>query len=224
MGSSDLNLKKSWHVGRAANISAIAKAEADAIAERKKMAQRLSEIKEERKKEEIQKQLAEAGGKPATQRVEWMYSGGPNDSQGDAASEAFLLGKRTLDKLPAFQDKGNEALQKQSTDIGLAPAQNIPSSRDTAAKIREDPLLAIRRSEADAYNAMMNDPIKRRQLMASMGIDDSKHKPRSKEERHHRHRHHHHRRRHHDEKSDERGRSHRSRRSESRRDRRTSEF
>lgn len=201
MGSSDLNLKKSWHVGRAANISAIAKAEADAIAERKKLALRLNEIKEERKKEEIQKQLAAAGGKPVTQRVEWMYSGGPGDGQNDnAANEAFLLGKRSLDKLLASQDtEAKQQLQKQTSQDSLAPPSAVGNARDTAAKIREDPLLAIRRAEQDAYGAMMNDPIKRRQLLASLGIDDSKQESKGSKERHHKHRHHHRRRHHRDD-------------------------
>ncbi|KAK1764049.1 pre-mRNA-splicing factor CWC25 [Phialemonium atrogriseum] len=217
MGSSDLNLKKSWHVGRAANISAIAKAEADAIAERKKLALRLNEIKEERKKEEIQKQLAAAGGKPVTQRVEWMYSGGPGDGQnGDsAANEAFLLGKRTLDKLLVSQDNEAKELQKQASHDSLTPAQTVNTARDTASKIREDPLLAIRRQEAEAYGAMMNDPIKRRQLLASMGIDDPMAKSKSKEERRHKHRHHH-RRRHRDDDEDDEERSRKRRRSGSR--------
>ncbi|KAH8908061.1 hypothetical protein BR93DRAFT_592455 [Coniochaeta sp. PMI_546] len=217
MGSSDLNLKKSWHVGRAANITATAKAEAAAIEERKKTAARLAEIREERKKEEIQKQLAATTGKVVQERVEWMYSGGPSDgTNGDsAANEAYLLGKRSLNNL--LQDQEAKKLSKQASLESFAAVQKVASVRDTATKIREDPLLAIKRQEQQAYEAVMNDPIKRRQLLAQMGIDDSKSKSgksKDKEERRHKHRHHHRHRR--DSGSEEDRSSRKRRRSDSR--------
>ncbi|KAL2129205.1 hypothetical protein VTI74DRAFT_8084 [Chaetomium olivicolor] len=203
MGSGDLNMKKSWHPQRSGNVAATQKAEAEAIAERKKLQQRLQEIEEERRKEEIQKALEAAGGKARPQRVEWMYSG-PNDGQtGDAIeSEAYLLGKRRIDKL--LQDNDIKKLQKQPSQDTLAamPAVAVTNARDVAAKIREDPLLAIKRQEQQAYEAMMNDPIKRRQLLASMGIDDAQDKAKRKEERRHKHRHSHRSHRHRDDERD----------------------
>jgi len=209
-------MKKSWHPQRSGNIAATQKAETEAIAERKKLQQRLQEIEEERKKEEIQKALEAAGGKPRLQRVEWMYSG-PNDGQaGDAAeNEAYLLGKRRIDKL--LQDNDVKKLKKDASQeaIAAAPVAAVANSRDMAAKIREDPLLAIKRQEQQAYEAMMNDPIKRRQLLASMGIEDAQDKTKSKEERRHKHRHSHRSHRHHDDERDGERRS-RRRRSDSR--------
>ncbi|KAK3395582.1 pre-mRNA-splicing factor CWC25 [Sordaria brevicollis] len=215
MGSGDLNMKKSWHPQRSGNVAATQKAEAEAIAERKKLQQRLQEIEEERRKEEIQKALEAAGGKRKIDRVEWMYSG-PTDGQagGDSAeNEAYLLGKRRIDKLLQDNDT-KKALSKQpQQDLLSAAGQAAPTianARDVATKIREDPLLAIKRQEQQAYEAMMNDPIKRRQLLASMGIDDSQiAKKDGKEERRHKHRsHHHHHRseRHHRDRDDERER------------------
>ncbi|KAK1833207.1 pre-mRNA-splicing factor CWC25 [Podospora conica] len=189
MGSGDLNMKKSWHPQRSGNVAATQKAEADAIAERKKLQLRLQEIEEERRKEEIQKALEAAGGKRKIDRVEWMYSG-PNDGQtGDSAeSEAYLLGKRRIDKL--IQDNEMSKLSKQPSQDSVAVLPAINNARDIASKIREDPLLAIKRQEQQAYEAMMNDPIKRRQLLASMGMEDPQ-KDKKKEERRERHRHHH---------------------------------
>ncbi|KAK4033502.1 RNA-splicing factor [Parachaetomium inaequale] len=215
MGSGDLNMKKSWHPQRSGNIAATNKAEAEAIAERKKLQQRLQEIEEERKKEEIQKALEAAGGKPRLQRVEWMYSGPTDGQAGDAAeNEAYLLGKRRIDKL--LQDNDVKKLQKQPSQDALTaePVTVVANSRDVATKIREDPLLAIKRQEQQAYEAMMNDPIRRRQLLASMGIDDSQDKAKRKEERRHKHRHSHRAHRHHDDRDGER--HSRRRRSDSR--------
>ena len=189
MGSGDLNMKKSWHPQRSGNVAATQRAEAEALAERKKLQQRLQEIEEERRREEIQKALEAAGGKPRPQRVEWMYQGPSDHPGGDAAeNEAYLLGKRRIDKL--LQDNELKQLSKQGAQDG---ASNVPASgagatnaRDLAAKLREDPLLAIKRKEQEAYQAMMNDPIKRRQLLKSMGIDDAKLKEEKRSSRHHR--------------------------------------
>lgn len=205
-------MKKSWHPQRSGNIAATQKAETEALAERKKLQQRLQEIEEERRKEEIQKALEAAGGKARPQRVEWMYSG-PNDGQGGDAieSEAYLLGKRRIDKL--LQDNDIKKLQKQPSQevLAAAPAAVVTNARDMATKIREDPLLAIKRQEQQAYEAMMNDPIKRRQLLASMGIDDAQDKAKRKEERRHKHRHSHRSHRHRDDDRDRERRSRRQR-------------
>ncbi|KAK4457908.1 Pre-mRNA splicing factor-domain-containing protein [Cladorrhinum samala] len=215
MGSGDLNMKKSWHPQRSGNVAATHKAEAEAIAERKKLQQRLQEIEEERRKEEIQKALEAAGGKRKIDRVEWMYSGPTDGQAGDAAeSEAYLLGKRRIDKL--LQDNEVKKLSKQATQEELAVASATANTRDVAAKIREDPLLAIKRQEQQAYEAMMNDPIKRRQLLASMGIEDEQTKSKAKEERRHRHRSHHHRSHRHRDGSRGDDRHSRRRRSDSR--------
>ncbi|KAK0656286.1 Pre-mRNA splicing factor-domain-containing protein [Cercophora newfieldiana] len=216
MGAGDLNMKKSWHPQRSGNVAATQKAEAEAIAERKKLQLRLQEIEEERRKEEIQKTLEAAGGKRRIDRVEWMYAG-PTDGQvGDAAeSEAYLLGKRRIDKL--LQDNEVKKLSKQPSQDTLAALPAISNARDVASKVREDPLLAIKRQEQQAYEAMMNDPIKRRQLLASMGIEDPHQKPSRQEEKRGKHRHQHRSHRSRGEDRDDRGhRSSHRRRSDSR--------
>lgn len=45
--------------------------------------------------------------------------------------------------------------------------QNANTARDTAAKIREDPLLAIKKQEQAALAALMNRPDIRKQLRAA---------------------------------------------------------
>ncbi|KAK3363263.1 pre-mRNA-splicing factor CWC25 [Lasiosphaeria hispida] len=210
MGSGDLNMKKSWHPQRSGNVAATQKAEAEAISERKKLQLRLQEIEEERKKEEIQKTLEAAGGKRKIDRVEWMYAG-PTDGQvGDSAeSEAYLLGKRRIDKL--LQDNEIKKLAKQPSQDELAVVSTANNTRDIATKIREDPLLAIKRQEQQAYEAMMNDPIKRRQLLASIGIEDTQQKTKRREEKREKHHHRHRSSRHYgDDRGSER-RSHRRR-------------
>ncbi|KAI5456450.1 Pre-mRNA splicing factor-domain-containing protein [Mariannaea sp. PMI_226] len=209
MGGGDLNLKKSFHPALRRNQQAVYEEEQKALAERKRTQQRVNEIKEERAKEELQRQLEAAGGKKRIDRVDWMYQG-PTDGQIGTTeeTEAYLLGKRRIDNL--IKGTEHKKLEKQAGQESFMALQNANTARDTAAKIRDDPLLAIKRQEQAAYEAMMNNPTKRRQLLASMGVDDDKEKDRSKrrEERHRR------RHRHRSRSSDERHR--RRRRSYSR--------
>ncbi|TPX07755.1 uncharacterized protein E0L32_010547 [Thyridium curvatum] len=210
MGGGDLNLKKSWHPHLLTNQRRVWESEQAALAERKKTQERIAELKKERAEEEIQRQLEASGARKRVDRVEWMYQG-PTDGQVGTAEEreAFLLGKRRIDTI--LKDGETKKLEKHASQESFMALQNANSARDTASKIREDPLLAIKRQEQQAYEAMMTDPLKRRQLLASMGIVDEKEK--KKEDRHHKRRHHH-RRRHHDDDSDDE-RRHKRRRSDS---------
>ncbi|OAA70339.1 pre-mRNA-splicing factor CWC25 [Cordyceps fumosorosea ARSEF 2679] len=179
MGGGDLNLKKSFHPTLRRNQAAVYDEEQKALAERKRTQQRIDEIKEERAKEELQRQLEAAGGKKRVDRVDWMYQG-PTDGQAGTTEEmeAYLLGKRRIDNL--IKGNEHEKLEKNAGQETFMALQNANSARDTAAKIRDDPLLAIKRQEQAAYEAMMNDPIRRKQLLASMGkADDSDKKHRS---------------------------------------------
>lgn len=207
----DLNLKKSFHPGLLRNQAKVWEEEKRALDERKKTQQRISELKEERAREETQRQLEAAGHSKRIDRVDFLYNG-PTDGQTGTTEEqeGYLLGKRRIDNLIKGSD--HKKLEKQASQESFMALQTANTARDTAAKIREDPLLAIKRQEQAAYEAMMNDPIKRRQLLASMGVEDDgkKEKSRRREEKH-RKRH----RRDHDDSDDER-RHRRRRRSYSR--------
>ncbi|OTA97526.1 hypothetical protein M434DRAFT_391717 [Hypoxylon sp. CO27-5] len=198
-----LQLKKSYHPALLKNQRRVYEEEQKALEERKKTEARIQEIKEERAKEELQKQLAISGGRKVVDRVEWMYQG-PSDGQTGTTEEleGYLLGKRRIDNI-LTKGSDHEKLKKSAGTESFMALQNANTERDTAMKIREDPLLAIKKQEQAAYEAMMNDPIKRRQLLASMGQSEEKHSSRRREERHsRRHRHrshsreHRHRRRH----------------------------
>lgn len=209
MGGNDLNLKKSWHPQLMTNQRRVYDAEQAALQERKLTEARLEEIRRERQIEETQKQLEAAGGQKKVDRVEWMYQG-PNDGGRDEySSEAFLLGKRRIDSVLRGDDMKKVEKTAGPTGETPGPVPVIASARDTAAKIREDPLVAIKRQEQGAYQAMMKDPSKRRQLLAQMGIVEEKPKSKHREHREHRHRSH---RSHHRHRDDDYEREHRHRR------------
>ncbi|KAK8074987.1 hypothetical protein PG997_009650 [Apiospora hydei] len=161
MGGGDLNLKKSWHPGLMKNQARVYDEEKKALEERKRTEQRIRELKEERAKEEIQNQLEAAGNRKRVDRVDWMYSG-PSDTGGGTAEEleSYLLGKRRVDNLIKGTD--HQKLEKNAGEESFMALQNANTARDTAAKIRDDPLLAMKKQEQAAYEAIMKDPTRRR--------------------------------------------------------------
>jgi hypothetical protein len=209
----DLNLKKSWHPVLMSNQRRVWEEEKKALDERKRTEQRIKELKEERAKEEIQAKLEAAGSRKRVDRVDWMYQG-PSSGQAGTTEEmeGYLLGKRRIDGL--IKGTEHKKLEKQASEDSFMALQHANTLRDTAAKIREDPMLAIKRQEQAAYEAMMNDPIKRRQLLAAAGQSEEKVKKDKKEKKHRRH---HHRHREYDDSEDERRHKRRRRDDESHR-------
>ena len=199
----DLNLKKSWHPVLMSNQRRVWEEEKKALDERKRIEQMMKERQEERAIQEIQDMQEAAGGTKRAQRVEWMYSGPPAGQQGTTEEmEGYLLGKRRIDGL--IKGTENKKLEKGASEESFMALQKANTVRDTAAKIREDPMLAIKQKEQAAYEELMNDPVSRRRLLKEAGQDF---KPRDKERHKPRHSHHenrdgHHRshkRRHHDD-------------------------
>ncbi|KAK5937842.1 RNA-splicing factor [Knufia obscura] len=203
----DLNLKKSWHPSLMSNQKKVWEEEQKALEERKKIEQIRKERDEERQLQELQDLQEAAGGKKRQTRVDWMYSGPSSGQTGTTEeTEAFLLGKRRVDTL--LQGKEKESLQKAASQDAFIAVQNANTARDTALKVRDDPLLAIKKQEQAAYEAMMSDPIKRRMLLRAAGKDEEPEPERK------RRKHHHHSSRHKDRDEDSRSR-HRSSRHES---------
>jgi len=180
----DLNLKKSWHPQLLKNQERVWQEEKRALEERKRTEQWKKEREEERQLHELRKIQEAAGGKKILDRVDFLYSG---PAQGmDRTSEemeALLLGKRRVDGL--LTGKDNDILKKDAGTEGFLKAPTgVANQKDIVAKVREDPLLAIKRSEQEALEAFMKDPTKRRMLQEAMGVDGKK----EKKERRHRHR------------------------------------
>jgi hypothetical protein len=217
----DLNLKKSWHPVLMSNQKRVWAEENKALEERKKTDQVLKERAEERALLELEKLQEAAGGKKRTDRVDWMYNGpgagGPGAGGGVSEEmEGYLLGKRKLDGL--VQRAETDAMKKDAGEEGfMALNSNANSSRDIASKVASDPMLAIKKQEQAAYEAMMNDPARKRMLLQAAGKDEGSDKRESK----HKHRSRHHRdddghrskrRRHSNEDEEERSRRHHSHR------------
>ena len=195
----DLNLKKSWHPVLMSNQRRVWEEEKKALDERKRIEQMMKERQEERQIQELQEMQEAAGGKKRLNRVDWMYSGPSAGQTGTTEEmEGYLLGKRRVDGL--IKGTENKKLEKKSDEDSFMALQNANTVRDTAAKIREDPMLAIKKQEQAAYEELMNDPVKRRLLLKASGVDVA---PKEKEHRY---------RKHHRDERDGHHRSHKTRR------------
>ncbi|MCJ1305936.1 RNA-splicing factor [Hypocenomyce scalaris] len=182
----DLNLKKSWHPVLMSNQRRVWEEEKKALDERKRIDQMMKERAEERQIQELQEMQEAAGGKKRLNRVDWMYSG-PSSGQAGTTEEmeGYLLGKRRIDGL--IKGTEHKKLEKTATEDSFMALQNANTLKDTASKIREDPMLAIKKQEQAAYEAMMNDPVRRRLLLKAAGGDVQ---VTGKERKHRKHRHH----------------------------------
>jgi len=109
-------------------------------------------------------------------------------SQNPNDLEDYLLGKKRVDKILIGDE--NEKVNssplshipepsQHSPQIGAShknfiAVQNANTVRDVAAKVREDPLLAIKQQEAAAYESLMSNPLRLRELQERNGIKPSK--------------------------------------------------
>ena len=154
-GNNNFMSKKGWNPSNMANQVKVGEAEAAAIRIRKEEAKKEEEVRKERAQEAIKREQAIAAGRPINTRVDWMYEGPSSGQNGTKEElEAVLLGKSRIDRFV----KGNETEgMKKDADVGPA-AQSINMARDIQNKVREDPMLAIKRQEQQAYEKMMSDP------------------------------------------------------------------
>ncbi|GJJ09698.1 hypothetical protein Clacol_003922 [Clathrus columnatus] len=176
MGGGDLNMKKSWHPLLLKNQERVWLEEKKALEEKKKLDQLRKELEEERQLQELQRLQEEQTGKKRSERLEWMYATpatGSSTSTNDL--EDYLLGKKRVDKMLI----GDENAKASPRFLGAShknfiAVQNANTARDTASKIRDDPLFAIKQQEQAAYQALLSNPLRLRELQERNGIKVSK--------------------------------------------------
>lgn len=183
-------MKKSWHPVLMSNQERVWQEEQKALEERKRIEQMKKERQEERQIQELQDIQEAAGGTKRLNRVDWMYSG-PSSGQAGTTEEleGYLLGKRRVDGF--LKGTENKRLQKTSMEDSFMALQHANTIKDTTAKIREDPMLAIKKNQQAAFEALLNDPASRRRfLKATADVKVKKEKREESGPKHRRHRHH----------------------------------
>ncbi|OBZ68607.1 Pre-mRNA-splicing factor CWC25 [Grifola frondosa] len=178
-------MKKSWHPLLLKNQERVWLEEKKALEEKKKLDQLRKEKEEERQLQELQRLQEEQTGKKRQEKLEWMYATpATGSSQNQNELEDYLLGKKRVDKmLTADENEKIGAAHKNFIAI-----QYANTMRDTAAKIREDPLLAIKQQEQAAYQALMSNPLRLREMQERNGIKPKKDK-KSKKDKKEKHKH-----------------------------------
>ncbi|KAH9004052.1 Pre-mRNA splicing factor-domain-containing protein [Lactarius hatsudake] len=204
MGGGDLNMKKSWHPLLMKNQERVWLEEKKAVRRDNSKSislmsshsshlssrKRKSSINFARKRkknanlQELQRLQEEQTGKKRTEKLEWMYATpATGSSQNPNDLEDYLLGKKRVDKILI----GTENEKIGAAHKNFIAVQNANNARDVAAKIREDPLLAIKQQEAAAYETLMSNPLRLREMQERNGIKPSKKekkdKKREKQER-----------------------------------------
>ncbi|EKM61339.1 uncharacterized protein PHACADRAFT_247880 [Phanerochaete carnosa HHB-10118-sp] len=182
MGGGDLNMKKSWHPLLLKNQERVWLEEKKALEEKKKLDQLRKEKEEERQLQELQRLQEEQTGNKRQEKLEWMYATPATGSGANANElEDYLLGKKRVDKILTADE--NEKLG--AAHRNFIATQYANTARDVAAKIREDPLLAIKQQEQAAYQALMSNPLRLRQMQEKAGIKPKKDKKDNKEKKKH---------------------------------------
>ncbi|KAG7452364.1 uncharacterized protein BT62DRAFT_926559 [Guyanagaster necrorhizus] len=180
MGGGDLNMKKSWHPLLLKNQERVWLEEKKALEEKKKLDQLRKEKEEERQLQELQRLQEEKTGKKRTEKLEWMYTTpATGSSQNPNDLEDYLLGKKRVDKILTADDNAKLGASHKN----FIAVQNANNARDIAAKIREDPLLAIKQQEQAAYETLMANPLRLREMQERNGIKPKKDKKQKKLEK-----------------------------------------
>ena len=207
-------MKKSWHPLLMKNQERVWLEEKKALEEKKKLDQLRKEKEEERQLQELQRLQEEQTGKKRTEKLEWMYSTPATGSSTNPNDlEDYLLGKKRVDKMLT----ADEHAKLGASHKNFIAVQNANNARDIAAKIREDPLLAIKQQEQAAYQALLSNPLRLREMQerAGMKVKDKKDKKDRKREKEEKKRRKEERRRHRDSRSRSPDTRHRSRHSRS---------
>jgi len=207
MGGGDLNMKKSWHPLLLKNQERVWLEEKKALEEKKKLDQLRKEKEEERQLQELQRLQEEQTGKKRTEKLEWMYSTPATGStQNPNDLEDYLLGKKRVDKMLSAEDNAKVGAAHKN----FIAVQNANNARDIASKIRDDPLLAIKQQEQAAYQALLSNPLRLREMQERNGVKPKKDKSEKKKEKEERRREKEERRRRRHEGKERRRRSSRS--------------
>jgi len=160
-------MKKSWHPLLMKNQERVWLEEKKALEERKKLDQLKKEKEEERQLQELQRMQEEQTGRKRAEKLEWMYATPATGSGANSNDlEDYLLGKKRVDKLLVGDE--NQALG--ASHKNFIAIQHANTIRDTAAKVREDPLFMIKQQEQAALQALRENPLRLKEMQERNGL------------------------------------------------------
>ena len=168
-GLSFLN-KKSWHTGTIKNNENVWIAQQKKQAEEEAVKEIQKKLAEERQMDDLVDMQAMAGHKSTKKaRVDWMYEA--PGMQSAEANEDFLTGKKEAkiekdnDLTQLANERSGVLIHGKEASGGTAAAPRVQlNPRDMALKVREDPMLAIKKQEQASLQHILNNPVKMAQL------------------------------------------------------------
>ena len=149
--------------------------------------------------QELQRMQEEQTGRKRQERLDWMYATPASGSTTNAADlEEYLLGKKRVDKMligdehakvrcaliQPTAEHANGLLQLGASHKDFIAVQNANTQRDIMSKLREDPLLAIKQQEQAAYQSLMNNPLRLKELKEKSGAVKDKKSKKDKKRKH----------------------------------------
>ncbi|GAX83794.1 hypothetical protein CEUSTIGMA_g11219.t1 [Chlamydomonas eustigma] len=176
--------KKPWHPARFSNQEEVWKREAAAAAEAKKAEELRKQLEEERKKNEFIQMAEDAGHLRRGDRLDWMYQGGMAAKE-DAAkrAEEHLMGKAASlaagGVIPQEMSKCEQTSALPSFMTNATPA----SQNEAWARLNNDPLLMIKKRQADQLKSIRDNPIKMQQIIQEVQAGKHKDKKKKKEKK-----------------------------------------
>lgn len=129
-----------------------------------------------------------------------MYSTpATGNSQNPNDLEDYLLGKKRVDKILTADETAKVCpcshmlleyfltfryfVQLGASYKNFIAVQNANNARDIAAKIREDPLLAIKQQEQATLQALLSNPLRLKKMQEELGVKPKKDKERKRKEK-----------------------------------------
>jgi len=147
--------KKSWHTGSLKHIEKVWLAERRHTDEQKQIDLLKREMAEEQQIYDLKKLHQDSSGSKKVDRLDWMYEGSLSKQ---ATSEDYLLGKK-------YDVKEEDDLSKISNQApGSIFISTTNTTQDAATKMRDDPLLAIKKEEQKALTDILHNPMKMKML------------------------------------------------------------
>lgn len=184
--------KKSWHTGTLKNVEEVWKREEKELEEKRKVKELQKQIDDERKIQEMRELaglifhfntnnyfniLHLIQGKAQQIKVtdnslDWMYQG-PKADDNMQNNDDYLLGKMYV---PKNEEKSDIHKLQDSKKVGALWLNKVSSKNDTFSRINEDPLMMMKKTEIEARDRILNNPVKmakiKHELQMKLGEDD----------------------------------------------------
>jgi len=163
-----MNHNKSWNTQSLKHVELVWKAERKHGEEERKIQALKSEKKKQDQMSELRQLKHESAG--TAERIDWMYRPVVGGSAPLSSSEDYLLGKKLED------DHGTNEIKQLASNPGslfiAAEKSVVVDPRDTANKLRDDPLVSMRRLEKETKENIEKNPVQMQMILEKLKTEE----------------------------------------------------